>query len=81
MMSRQYVVFAEYLNSNDCYDLQLALVDNGFDYDTILVKTQKELLAKFGYQKKGHCAFAVSEPALKFLESKFSTVNAAEIVL
>ena len=71
----KHVIFTQYLHSDQNYDVMTAIYDNGFKSANLLVKTQKALLKKFGYQQKGWSADVIDEPALIFLKLKFNDIK------
>lgn len=71
----KHVIFTQYLHSDENYDILTAVYDNGFKSYNLLVKTQKALLKKFGYQQKGWTADVVDEQALTFLKLKFDNIK------
>lgn len=76
----KHIIFAKYLHSDESFDIQSTLVDHDFDYEQPLVKWQKFLLKKHGYQQKGHCCIVVDDAALVFLKLKLSNIKHVEFV-
>jgi hypothetical protein len=71
----KHVIFTQYLHSDENYNVMTAVYDNGYEADNLLVKTQKALLKKFGYQQKGWTVNVVDEQALIFLKLKFNDIK------
>jgi len=71
----KHVIFTQYLHSDENYDVMTAIYDNGFKSNNLLVKTQKALLKKFGYQQKGWSADVIDESALIFLKLKLNNIK------
>ena len=72
---KKYVIFSQYHKSNEHFDMMGLIYDNGFKSYSLLVKAQKALLKKFGYQQKGWTADVVDEEGLTFLKLKLNDVK------
>jgi hypothetical protein len=62
----KHVIFTQYLQSDQNYDVLNSLYDNGFKSYNLLVKTQKRLLKQHGLQQKGWGADVIDQEGLEF---------------